>query len=118
MKRCLFSVYDLKAAAYNAPFMQPTHGCAERQFLDWAQQAGSSIQAHPEDYTLMHVGDFDELTGQLVAPKNGPQPVCNAQILLAQSGSTRPAAEREDERGRGPRRFESPRDGGGDADRR
>lgn len=86
MKRGLYSVFDHKAAAYNMPFVKPTPGTAERQFLDWAQEEGSSIKAHPEDYTLMYLGEWDDQTGELFPPKTGASPVCNALTLLAQSG--------------------------------
>lgn len=66
MDNCLFSVLDVKAETYSAPFVAPTKASALRQFLDLAEKEGHPFSAHPADYSLYYLGEFDDNTGQIV----------------------------------------------------
>lgn len=42
------------------PFFMPSKGLAIRAFSDTAQDSKSSIAAHPADYTLFELGEFND----------------------------------------------------------
>lgn len=68
MKLQIFSVRDAKAEAFMRPFFAPNRGVGVRLFSDAINQNPEEPFArHPEDYTLFHVGEFDELTGAVTA---------------------------------------------------
>lgn len=62
----LFCVRDSAINSFNNPFCAPTPGFAERSFRDEVNRAESPMNAHPEDYELYHVGDFDPDSGVIV----------------------------------------------------
>lgn len=62
-----YSVMDVKAKAYNTPFFMAQDGMALRAFGDLVRDPKTSIHAHPEDYSLFHVGSFDDESGIMIA---------------------------------------------------
>nr|QJB19101.1 MAG: nonstructural protein [Microvirus sp.] len=64
-KLLVFSVLDAKVGAFARPYFAPSKAAAIRAFGDVARDPAHEVGRHPEDYTLYHVGLFDELTGQL-----------------------------------------------------
>ena len=56
----VFSIFDVKSDAFLTPFFFPTKGQAIRAFKDLANDAQSTINRHPEDYKLCHVGTFHD----------------------------------------------------------
>lgn len=64
-KLLVFSVRDQKAEAYLRPFMTETKGLAVRTFSDSVNDPQSPMHKHADDYTLFHVGEFDQITGEL-----------------------------------------------------
>lgn len=62
MKMKMFSVYDSKAESFITPWFQPTHGLAERIFTDEVNNPKSSMNHHPEDFTLFYLGEYDPTT--------------------------------------------------------
>lgn len=63
----MYSVFDTKVEAYMAPFTSPTHGSAIRAFTDTVNDESTTLGAHPEDYTLFYLGDFNQQDGTLEA---------------------------------------------------
>lgn len=61
----IFSVYDSKTKAYMQPYFSPTHGSALRAFTDEIANEQSLLAKHPEDFTLYHVGVWDDQTAQI-----------------------------------------------------
>ncbi len=59
-----FSVYDAAAEAYMAPTFMQTKGQAIRSFADAVNKEDHAFARHADDYTLFHVGMFDESTGK------------------------------------------------------
>lgn len=55
----MFTVYDIKAEAYLSPFYTATKGQAIRSFSDTCQEKGHQFNAHPEDFTMFHLGTYD-----------------------------------------------------------
>lgn len=67
MRLKVFSVRDSKAEAFMRPFFAPTRGMAMRSFSDAINGSdGDPLSKHPEDYCLFELGEFDEVSGELV----------------------------------------------------
>jgi len=62
--RC-YSVRDLKAAAFAPPFFLGRDEVAVRTFSDALADPGHPMAAHPEDYQLFYLGEFNDETGRL-----------------------------------------------------
>jgi len=77
----LFSIRDSKGETYFPPFHKNTHGEAERFFQDLARDEKSTINKHPEDFDLYHVGEFDTQSGK-IKPLDTPQHMHKAVALL------------------------------------
>lgn len=56
------AVFDSKAGVHCAPFFQPTLGMALRAFSDAANILDHPLSKNAEDYTLFHLGTFDDAT--------------------------------------------------------
>lgn len=59
----IYTVYDTKSEAYLQPFFMQANGAAIRAFSDMANDTKHQFGAHPEDYTLFHLGAYDDNTG-------------------------------------------------------
>lgn len=61
----LYSLYDEKTETWSNPFIHASLGDAIRSFTDAINDTNpqSLLVAHPEDFTLFHVGDFNEIDG-------------------------------------------------------
>ena len=59
----IFSVFDEKAEAFLPPFYLPREAMAIRTFTDTVNNPESPLNRHPEDYTLFHFGQFDNVIG-------------------------------------------------------
>ncbi|AZL82814.1 nonstructural protein [Apis mellifera associated microvirus 16] len=79
----IFSVYDTKIEAFNAPIFVRTRGEAIRSFQEAVNdpQAQHSIAKHPQDHALFHIGSFDDETG-LVTPIVPPASLGLAQEFI------------------------------------
>ena len=60
----VFTVYDLKSESYMPPFCVRAKGEAIRGFADQANDKNSAIGAHPSDYVLYELGDYDDRTAK------------------------------------------------------
>lgn len=74
MKIRVFSVFDTKAKAFLPPFFMPEQGQALRIFTDAVNKPDHQFHAHPEDYALYDIGDFDDSKGILTP--------CNPDLLI------------------------------------
>lgn len=79
----VFTVYDVKAESYTKPFFERSTATAVRAFTDAVNEEGSDFQRHAEDYTLFHVGGFDDQKGTF-APLE-PRSLGNALTFLESS---------------------------------
>lgn len=59
----LFSVYDSKARCFAPPFCCPTKEVAMRTFGEAANDPATRVAKFAEDFTLYHVGTFDDELG-------------------------------------------------------
>lgn len=65
MIRKMFCIYDSKAELYIAPFCMKARGEAIRAFTDSVNDPGNMIGAHPADFHLFEVGEFDDEAGMV-----------------------------------------------------
>lgn len=65
MKLQAFTVHDVKAEAYHAPFFQNMLAQGKRTFDGMINSDTHPFAKHPYDYTLFHVGEFDDETGKI-----------------------------------------------------
>lgn len=73
----VFSIKDSKAGIFMPPFLQNSHGEAERTFNKYTHKSDSMISQYPDDYDLYFMGDFDDNTGKFdLLP--APQHIVNA----------------------------------------
>lgn len=77
----MFSVYDEKGGCYGAPIFVPNRGVAIRSFSDAVQESGSAFAKHAGDYKLYFLGEFDDVSGELIKVSN-PEFVCHATDFL------------------------------------
>ncbi len=65
MKTQIFVIYDSKANAYMQPWFLTTIPMAIRAFQDCIADPKHNFGAHPEDYTLFDIGQFDAQTAKI-----------------------------------------------------
>lgn len=62
-----FSLFDYKADIYMPPFYCGTLGQAVRSVVEAAADNRSTLGRYPQDFALMEIGQFDDVTGELLA---------------------------------------------------
>ena len=62
MKTTLFSIYDQALGIYGPIFQSPTMEAGIRMFTDIVKfgEENNRYRRHPQDYTLHHIGYFDD----------------------------------------------------------
>lgn len=63
----IYTVFDNAVKAFLQPFFARSHGEAIRNFTDAVNDPKTSLNAHPHDYSLWHIGDFDDNSANIVA---------------------------------------------------
>jgi len=65
MKRIVMAVRDRATDSFGSPFYVVARGQAIRSFSDEVNRAApdNGLYAHPEDYDLYELGEFDDDTG-------------------------------------------------------
>lgn len=80
MKLQVFSIYDSKAHAHLPPFYMHNTDMAVRAVTQAVADPAHQFAKSPEDYTLFHLGQWDDETAEFQAdPKKS---VCNCQELV------------------------------------
>jgi hypothetical protein len=59
----IYCLYDSKTSAYMQPFFKPDHATAKREFSFAVNDYRSVVAKCPEDFTLFHIGQYNEETG-------------------------------------------------------
>lgn len=60
-----YSIYDSKAKVFSQPFFTSNHQMALRSFITLIEDGGNNVARFPEDFSLHHIGEFDDATGKL-----------------------------------------------------
>ncbi len=71
----IFTIYDVKAGAYLPPFYLPQEGMATRTFQDCVNDENHAFSKNPGDYTLMSLGQFDDVKG--ISKSHPPKSIGN-----------------------------------------
>lgn len=66
MEHKIFAIYDQKAFAYLPPFTLPRVEMAMRTFGDCVNSPDHQFGQHPEDFTLMEIGTYDDSSAKIV----------------------------------------------------
>ena len=68
----VYAIHDSKAHSYLQPFFMHNDDLAIRSFTDASMNTESQFNQHPLDYTLFHIGTYDDETSIItaVAPPN------------------------------------------------
>lgn len=61
----LYTILDIKSAVYNTPFTMLNHDVAKRACMDLVQDASTQFSKHPADYTLFHLGTYEDTTAKI-----------------------------------------------------
>ena len=64
MKHIIFSIFDSATGLYQPPFYDRAEGQAIRNFMQAAEDSNSMLAKHPQDFTLMKLGTFDDTTSK------------------------------------------------------
>lgn len=67
-----YAVYDSKVGVYEQPFLMRTKGEAIRSWVDVVNDEKTKFNKHPEDFTLMELGEYDDEKGQFINLATGP----------------------------------------------
>lgn len=62
-----YTIYDRKSGIYHSPFFAVSDGSAVRSFSDLANDPGTTVGRHPNDYVLYRAGGFDDQSGLLLS---------------------------------------------------
>ncbi len=65
MKMNIYSIYDTAAAVYMRPFFCQADGQAMRMFSDISTDAEHDVGKHPEDYSLVRLGRWNDATADM-----------------------------------------------------
>lgn len=76
------AVRDSKMDAYMQPFFVKSIGVAARSFADEVNRKESPMFAHPEDYELFHIANFNEDTG-IISSLPNPKSIGVASTFFA-----------------------------------
>lgn len=63
----VYTVFDSASQCYMQPFFSQAPGLARRMFTDSVNDSNHPFNKHPDDYTLFHIGFYDDQTG-LIEP--------------------------------------------------
>jgi hypothetical protein len=89
MKLSAFSVFDAAVGAFLPPFFMRSHLEAVRSFGEAVGNQEHQFAKHPKDYTLFHLGEFDDASGFL-SPETAPKPIISAQQAIADNSPKPP----------------------------
>jgi len=62
----MITIKDMKAQTYMRPSFFPSIAEAVRGFQDIANNGDSMVSRYPNDFRLLHIGEFDSSTGAVI----------------------------------------------------
>lgn len=89
MMHKVYSVYDQAAKAFLPPFCLRNDQQAIRTFKDCVNSPNHQFNAHPEDYSLYLMGEFNDALGEFTNEQPGPKNLGSglAQLKVAASAA-------------------------------
>lgn len=67
MKINMYAIKDRQLDAFMLPFPAQTNGAAIRSFGNHTKEEGHPVAQHPDDYSLYHLGDYDDQVGKMTS---------------------------------------------------
>lgn len=83
MKSNVYCIFDSKSESYHPPTLQPNHATAIRAAENILKNPQSQITQTPEDFSIFHIGQFDDNTGK-VTSREPLEHVANFHEIAAQ----------------------------------
>ena len=80
MVKNLYSIFDKKASMYSEPKPAPTDGVFTRLVQDMIREGNNQVANHPEDFSIVCVGEWNELAGS-ITPAEKPRVVLQCDSL-------------------------------------
>lgn len=62
----VYCIMDIKADGYGTPFFMLRDGMALRAFTDLVNDRNTTVSRHPDDYKLVCIGEYDDVSGRLM----------------------------------------------------
>ncbi|WNK14613.1 MAG: nonstructural protein [Microvirus sp.] len=87
MKMIVCSVHDAAVGAYMQPFFSRSKPEAIRSFADAVGNGDSPFAKHKADFTLMVIGSFDDMTGEISYRATGPEKLLSALEVVPLTGA-------------------------------
>lgn len=81
----VMAVFDVKARSYARPFYVAHVDVGVRTFAEAANMPGEQICMHAEDFSLYHLGSWEDETGKFITAS---QPILICSALQWKKGST------------------------------
>lgn len=80
-KRFVCAVYDSAVEAFGQPFFVAHVGAAVRSFTDEVNRAApdNALHAHPDDYELFCLAEYDDWDGTFLAGKDIHRMLCRGK---------------------------------------
>lgn len=97
MKMNIYTIYDVASGAHLRPLFCQADGEAMRVFSDHALDAENPIGKHPEDYTLIRIGHWDDNTAEIFPEKHTK--LLTGLAVVSQSRQIEPAQLKEADNG-------------------
>lgn len=88
MIRYVCASQDRAAGLFGQPFMVPAIGAAVRSFTDEVNRSaeGNVLFAHPEDFELWLLAEFDDATGIYAVPDGGARVLARGKDVKLEKG--------------------------------
>lgn len=80
----IVTIRDRAVDAYGQPIFVQALGQAMRSFSDEINSKESTLNKHPDDYDLYHIGDYDQDTG-LITPKQPEMIAVGKNLIINRS---------------------------------
>ncbi len=99
MKMQIYSIFDTASGTYQRPMFARTDGEIMREFQNITTDKEHPCGQHPEDYSLVRLANFDDLTGLINNEEN--ETLCTGLEMVAlqrskkQTGTLRPPEPQE-----------------------
>jgi len=88
----MFTIYDNQSESFGHPFYVANEKVATRLFIDEINKPESFIKAHPNDFTLVRIGTYDD-SKAIVTGLPKPELVAKATSFVATPTLTPSAKE-------------------------
>jgi hypothetical protein len=80
MKKLLCVVFDSVTQVYGTPMTFRTSEEAKRSFIDAAMDENTQLHKHSEDFSMLHIADYDEDQAKIISLIN-PVTILNGRSL-------------------------------------